>query len=332
MNFNGKLLKDLVSIYGPSGNEERVVEYIKNEIKDYVDEMHVDNLGNLIARKKGNGSKVMISGHMDQIGLMVTDIDDKGYIRVTNIGGINPFVTIGERFEFENGMIGIASCEPVEDKNKLKLEKIFLDIGATSKEEAQEKVNIGDMCVYYSEYYENDKISVGRAMDDRIGCFVMIESLKNLKENNNDLYFVFSTQEEVGLRGARTSAYSINPDLGIAVDITGSGDTPGAKRFAVKLHDGAAIKVRDNSMLTHPKVKKLMIDTAKENDIKYQIEVLEFGGTDAGAIHLTREGVPSGTISIPTRYVHSAHETISKDDVISCIDLLTKILEKKLEF
>lgn len=332
MNFNGKLLKDLVGIYGPCGNEERVVEYIKNEIKDCVDEMHVDNLGNLIARKKGNGSKVMISGHMDQIGLMVTDIDDKGYIRVTNIGGINPFVTIGERFEFENGIIGIASCEPVDDKNKLKLEKIFLDIGATSKEEAQEKVNIGDMCVYYSEYYENEKISVGRAMDDRIGCFVMIESLKNLKENNNDLYFVFSTQEEVGLRGARTSAYSINPDLGIAVDITGSGDTPGAKRFAVKLHNGAAIKVRDNSMLTHPKVKKLMVDTAKENDIKYQIEVLEFGGTDAGAIHLTREGVPSGTISIPTRYVHSAHETISKEDVISCIDLLTKILEKELEF
>ena len=293
--------------------------------------MRIDNLGNLIARKKGNGKKIMISGHMDQIGLMVTDIDDKGFIRVTNIGGINPFVTIGERFEFSNGIIGIASGEPVEDKNKLKLDKIFLDIGAKNKEDAQKLVNVGDMCVYYSEYYENENIATSRAMDDRVGCFVMIEALKNIKECNNDLYFVFSVQEEVGLRGAKTSAYAINPDLGIAVDITGSGDTPGAKRFAIKLHEGTAIKVRDNSMLTHPKVKKLMIDTAKENDIKYQLEVLEFGGTDAGAIHLTREGIPSGTISIPTRYVHSAHETVSKEDVINSIKLLAKIVERDLD-
>lgn len=331
MNFNGELLNKITNIYGPSGEEEKVVEFIKKEIKDYVDDMYVDKLGNLIARKKGNGKKIMISGHMDQIGLMVTDIDDKGFVRVTNIGGINPFVTIGERFEFSSGIIGIASGEPVEDKNKLKLDKIFLDIGAKNKEEAEKLVNIGDMCVYYSEYYENNNIATSRAMDDRVGCFIMIEALKNIKKSNNDLYFVFSVQEEVGLRGAKTSAYAINPDLGIAVDITSSGDTPGAKRFAIKLHDGTAIKIRDNSMLTHPKVKKLMIDTAKENDIKYQLEVLEFGGTDAGAIHLTREGIPSGTISVPTRYVHSAHETVSKEDVINSIKLLTKIVEKDLD-
>lgn len=332
MNFNGELLKKLVSTYGPSGNEEKVVELIKTEIEDYVDEIKVDKLGNLIARKKGDGPKVMIAGHMDQIGLMVTDIDDKGFLRVTNIGGINPLVTVGERFEFANGMIAVANCEPVEDRNKLKLDNIYLDIGATTKEEALEKVSIGDMCVYYSEYYENEKLAIGRAMDDRIGCFIMMEVIKALKESKNDLYFVFTVQEEVGIRGARTSAYSINPDLGIAVDITSSGDTPKAKRFAIKLHNGVAIKVRDNSLLVHPKVKELMVNTAKENNIKYQMEVLEFGGTDAGAMHLTREGVPSGTISVPTRYAHSAHETVSKEDVTNSILLLKNIVESELDF
>lgn len=331
MNFNGDLLKDLTSIYGPSGQEEKVVEFIKEQIKDYIDEIKVDTLGNLIARKKGEGKKIMISGHMDQIGLMVTDIDEKGFLRVTNVGGINPLVTIGERFIFSNGTVAIANAEPVEDKNKIKLEKIFLDIGAKNKEEAEKLISIGDVCVYYSEYYESENTVTATAMDDRIGCFVMIETIKKLEKTNNDLYFVFTVQEEVGLRGAKTSAYSINPDLGIAVDITSSGDTPKAKKFAVKLHNGTAIKIRDNSMLTHPKVKKLMIDTAKENKIKYQLEVLEFGGTDAGAIHLTREGIPAGTISIPTRYAHSAHETVSKEDVNNSIELLIKILEKDLE-
>ncbi|WP_077367594.1 M42 family metallopeptidase [Anaerosalibacter sp. Marseille-P3206] len=332
MNFNSELLKNLLSIYSPSGNENNVREFIKSEIKDYVDEIEVDALGNLIARKKGNGKKIMIAAHMDQIGLMVTHIDDKGFLRFTNVGGISPFVSLSQKVVFENGVVGIIGSEPVEDMNKLNLENMYIDIGVFSKEEAEAKINIGDICVYKTEYDENENVVSSKCLDDRVGCFVAIETIKKIKDNINDLYFVFTVQEEVGLRGAKTSAYRINPDMGIALDVTGSGDTPKAKTFDVCLGKGTAIKVKDNSILTHPKVKELMKDVARENNIKYQMEVLEFGGTDSGAIHLTREGIPSGVISIPTRYVHSTVEMASKNDILSSIDLLTKILEKEILF
>jgi endoglucanase len=167
-------------------------------------------------------------------------------------------------------------------------------------------------------------------LDDRVGCFVAIEALKRLSDTDNDLYFVFSVQEEVGLRGARTAAYGIEPDFGIAVDVTAHGDTPKAKRFAVGLHKGAAIKVKDNSIITHPSVRNTLIDIAREENIPYQLEVLEFGGTDSGAIHVTKTGVPSGVISIPTRYVHSTVEMASKEDIESSIALLKGYLSKKL--
>lgn len=331
MEFNGKLLKKLVDTYSPSGNEEKIKDVIKEEIKDLVDEMKVDALGNLIARKKGSGKKIMIAGHMDQIGLMVIDIDDKGFLRFTNVGGVSPFIALNQRVIFENGTVGIIHVESIDDMSKMKLDKMFIDVGATSKEEAEKKVSIGDVCVYHTEYYEDENRVMTKCLDDRVGCFAMIEALKQLKETNNDIYMVFTVQEEVGLRGAKTSAYGINPDLGIALDVTGTGDTPKARRMAVGLDKGAAIKVKDRSVMVHPKVKKLMVDVAKENNIEYQMEVLEYGGTDSGAIHLTREGVPSGVISIPTRYIHTSSEMASKKDIMSSIELLVKILEKDIE-
>ncbi|SCG83363.1 peptidase M42 family protein [Proteiniborus sp. DW1] len=332
MNFNGELLKKLVNAFGPSGDEQQIAEIIKAEIKDYVDEIRTDRLGNLIARKKGNGSKVMLAAHMDQIGLLITDIDEKGFLRFTNIGGISPYVSLGQRVIFKNGNIGVIYMEPMEDISKLKLENMYIDIGARSKEEAEKIVSIGDSCVYTSQYYENDNNVISGCLDDRIGCYILIETIKELKEANNDIYFVFTSQEEVGLRGAKTSAYSIDPDFGIAIDITSSGDTPKAKRFAVGLDKGAAIKVKDQSILVSPVVKDFMVKVAKDKNIPYQLEVLERGGTDSGAIHLTKEGVPSGVISVPTRYVHSPSETISKNDVNNCISLLLNIINKKLEF
>ncbi|MCF6465133.1 M42 family metallopeptidase [Clostridium sp. Cult2] len=326
MKFNSQLLRELVSVYGPSGNENIIRDYIKKEIGDYVDEINVDDLGNLIARKKGNGKKVMIAAHMDQIGFMITDIDDKGFLRFTNIGGISPYITLSQQVIFENGTLGVISAEPMEDISKLKLSNMFIDIGVNNKEEAEKLVDIGDICVYKSEYGENDNVVFTKCLDDRVGCFVAIETIKQINTPVNDLYFVFTVQEEVGLRGAKTSAYRINPDIGIAIDVTGSGDTPKAKTFAVGLNKGTAIKVKDNSILTHPKLRQIMIDIAKKNDISYQLEVLEFGGTDSGAIHLTKEGVPSGVISIPTRYVHSTIEMASKSDIINSIKLLTKLL------
>ena len=330
MDFNGQLLKKLVDVFSPSGNEDLVREVIKKEIEDYVDEIKVDSLGNLIALKKGEGKKIMVAGHMDQIGLMITDIDENGFLRFTNIGGISPHISLNQRVIFENGTVGIIHIERTEDMNKLKLENMFIDIGAFSRKEALEKVNIGDVCVYHTEYYEDENRVMTKCLDDRIGCYVMIESIKKLKNTENQIYFVFTVQEELGLRGARTSAYHINPDLGISLDVTGTGDTPKSRRFAVSLNNGAAIKVKDNSILVHPKVKSLMVEVAQENNIKYQMEVLEFGGTDSGAIHLTRSGVPSGVISIPTRYIHTSSEVASKKDINASIDLLTKILEKEI--
>lgn len=331
MKFNNELLENLTSIYSPSSNETRVREFIKEEIKDYVDEIEIDPLGNLIARKKGNGKRIMLAAHMDQIGLMITAIDDKGFLRFTNVGGISPVVSMSQKVIFENGTVGIISGEPLDDPSTRKLENMYIDIGVFGKEEAKKKVNIGDICVYKSNYESNENVVFSQCLDDRVGCYVLIETLKSIDESDNDLYFVFSVQEEVGLRGAKTSAYKVDPDIGIAVDVTSTGDTPKAKRFAISLNEGTAIKVKDNSILTHPKVRDTMVNVAEKNNIPYQMEVLEFGGTDSGAIHLTREGVPSGVISIPTRYVHSTVEMASKNDIINSIKLLTKLLERNIE-
>ena len=331
MTINSDLLKKLLTTYSPSGSEEKIRDIIKAEVEKYVDKVKVDKLGNLICRKKGSGKRVMIAAHMDQIGLMITDIEKEGFLRFTNIGGISPLMSYGQKVIFEDGTIGVIYAEEKKELSKIKLKDMYIDIGAETKEQAMELVNIGDSCVYHSQYVENKNQIISGALDDRIGCYIAIETIKNLSKTDKDLYFVFTVQEELGLRGAKTAAYSVKPDLAIALDITGSGDTPGAERFAVSLGKGAAIKARDNSIVVNPKVKNLMIDTAKEKGIDYQIEVLEFGGTDSGAIHLSRKGVLSGVISVPTRYVHSPNEVISKRDVLSCIDLLSAILENDLD-
>lgn len=326
MEFNSHLLEKLVKVYGPSSREERVAEFIKSEVEKYVDEVYIDALGNLIAHKKGNGKKIMISSHMDQIGLMVIDIDDNGFIRFTNVGGISPVISVGQKVIFSNGTVGLVFNEPNED-GKIKLEDLYIDIGVSSKKEALEFVNIGDICIYKSDFTETKDIVITPYLDDRIGCLIAIETIKTIKDNKNDLYFVFSVQEEVGLRGAKTSAYEIEPDIGISLDVTLTGDTPKAKRLAVKMGSGAAIKVKDGSMITSPKIKDILVNLAKENQIDYQLEILEFAGTDSGSIHLSKSGVPSGVISIPSRYVHSPVEMVSKNDVINCKKLLDKFID-----
>lgn len=319
MQFNSKLMNELSDIISPSGREKNVREYIENQIKDYVDEIKVDALGNLIARKKGTGKKIMFSAHMDQIGLLITDIDEKGFLRFCTVGGVSPHKTLDQRVIFDNGTQGIVSVEKIDDYGKMKISDLFIDIMALSKEEAEKHVSIGDMCVVKTNYYENDKCVMCNALDDRIGCYVLIEALKAGIKSDNDLYFVFSVQEEVGCRGAKTAGYSINPDLCIALDVTATGDSLNGIKMAVKLEGGAAIKIRDNSILVPEEVKNLMTNIAKDNNIKYQYEILEFGGTDSGAVHTVRDGVASGVISIPSRNIHSGSEIVSKSDVNECV-------------
>ena len=322
------LLKRLSMAFGPSGSEDKIRNIIKEEIKGYVDEINIDTLGNLIAIKKGDGKKIMIASHMDEIGIMVTNIDEKGFLRFTNIGGVSAFSSLYQRVMFVDGTIGILSMENLDNMKELKLDKMFIDIGAKTKEEAMAKVKVGDVACFYTPFVESGDNIISKAMDDRVGCYIAIESLKRLKDCSNEVYFVFTVQEEVGLRGAKTAAYALDPDYGIAIDVTMTGDTPKAKTMDITMGEGVAIKVKDSSILAHPTVKNTMVNMAKKYDIPYQLEVLEAGGTDSGAIHLSRSGVPSGVISIPCRYVHSPSEMVSKKDLVNAITLLVKTVEE----
>ena len=324
-----ELLANLTGIYGPSGNEQRIREAIENEIRDTVDEIHTDALGNLIAVKKGSGKKIMLAAHMDQIGLIVTNIDENGFLRFTNVGGVSPFNLIHRRVIFGNGTAGTVGYETeMEDMKSLKRNRMFIDIGAGSREEARKCVNIGDVAAYYAPMAECNGRYFGCSMDNRAGCAVLVEAIKAVKQSPNELVYVFSVQEEVGLRGARTAAYSVVPDIAIALDVTPTGDTPKSVPSAIRLGAGPAIKVMDSSIIAHPMVKELMIRRAEEAGIAYQLEVLTAGGTDSGAIHLSRAGVPSGVLSVPCRYVHSPHEMVDSGDLEHSVELLVKILEK----
>ncbi len=320
--IDSNLLKKIVTTYGPSSREEIIRNLIVNEIKEYVDEIKIDALGNLIAHKRGSGRKMMISSHMDQIGLMVIDIDEKGFIRFTNIGGINPNLIIDYRVRFENGTIGVICSEKLEDNDKLKIEKLYIDIGTDGREDTMKAVKIGDICIFQNEFIETEKVIISPYLDDRIGCYILIETIKNITSYSYDLYFVFTVQEEVGIRGAKTAAFSIDPDIGLAIDVTSTFDTPKNEKLSVKLFNGAAIKAMDYSLIADKDIKNSLIELAEKTGIKYQIEVLEHGGTDAGAIHMSKSGVKTGAISIPCRYIHSQSEMVSKDDVKMCLELI----------
>lgn len=324
-------IKQLTEAFGPSGYETEVTELVKDMVEKYVDEVKTDVLGNLIAVKKGaqDGRKIMFAAHTDEIGVVVTHIDDQGFLRFANIGGVGISTLVGNRVRFAGGAIG-AIYQEKGDWKELTLDKLYIDIGAENKEEAVKQVRLGEFGIFHREFTDLGNRLMAKSMDDRVGCAVLVEALKKINTPKNTLYFVFTTQEEVGLRGARTAAYGLEPDLGIALDVTLTGDMPEARRMEVSLGKGAAIKVKDSSLIVHPKVKDLLIELAEEKRIPYQMEVLEAGGTDAGAIHLTKAGVPSGAISIPTRYVHSPSEMVDIQDVQACVNLVVALADKDL--
>ena len=321
------LLRRLTSYAAPSGREEQVRAFIKAELKDYCDDLTVDPMGNLIAFKRGGNTKLQFAAHMDEIGVIVTAIDEQGFLRFGNVGGIRPHRLYAQRVRFQNGTIGVIGAEKIDDLKQLTLEKLFIDIGATSAEEAKTKVTVGEIAAFDHGFVDLGQRVVAKALDNRVGCAVLIEALKRVTKPQNDLYCTFTVQEEVGLRGAKTAAFGIDPDLGIALDVTGTGDTPEAPKLAMKLGQGAAIKVKDVSLITHPQVKDLLTMLAEQNDIPHQFEVLPFGGTDAGAIQLTKAGVPAGVISIPCRYLHSPSEMVDLNDVEAAVRLVVATME-----
>lgn len=323
------LLKDLTQITAPSGNEALIHDYIINEIKDYVDEIETDALGNLIAHKVGNGKKVMFAAHTDEIGIIATYIEDNGMLRFTPLGGINAHYALHQRVKFTNGITGVVSFEKSDDKTlkNLKTSDLFIDIGAKNKSDAEQMISVGDAACFMGEFLLCGENAVSKAIDDRCGCAALITAIKSFKEHKNDLYFVFTASEELGLRGAKVAANRIVPDFAVALDVTKTGDVPGKFKMAVNLGDGVAIKIKDSSFLAHPYIKNLMFEVCEKYDIKHQIEVLEAGGTDSGAIHLSGSGVASGCISIPTRYIHSPSEMINITDLKCAAELATKLIE-----
>jgi len=254
--FNSELMKKLSDCFSPSGREKKICEMIMDEIKDFADEITIDPLGNLIARKKGAGKKILFSAHMDQIGLIITHVDKKGFLRFANVGGLNAKELLGLRMVFLNGLEGVICQEELKDKETLLTSKLFLDVASTDEEFIRNNFHIGDMCVFKTEYYETEDCVICKAADDRIGCYILIEALKNHPKTDNDIYYVFSVQEEVGCRGAKTAGYTIEPDLAIAVDVTATGDTPDGIKMDVKLGGGAAIKLMDKPIITHTDVKE----------------------------------------------------------------------------
>lgn len=313
-----EVLNKLTQCDAPSGNEKPITELIASLTKDYADEVYTDVMGNLIVHKKGSGKKVMFAAHCDEIGIVVTFIEENGFLRFADVGGLYTRHLNNRKVRFSNGTIGVISFEKDNDKNKLA--KMYIDIGATSQDEAKKLVSVGDMAAFTGEFYKQGTRVISKALDNRTGCYVLIETLKQIK-GDNDLYFCFTTQEEVGLRGARTCAYSINADVAIAVDITDVGDTPNCDKNSCSLGGGAAIKVMDYSVICSPTIREKLVSLAKENGIKHQLEVMTEGGTDAGVMLIAREGVLTGGISIPTRYIHSPSEMADIEDIESCIKL-----------
>jgi endoglucanase len=292
----------------------------------------VDALGSLIAKKgtrTEEGLRVMVSAHMDEIGLMVTHIDQNGFVRFTNIGGISPLTCYGGRVLFMDGTQGVIGMDAIERGKMPNLSDLFIDVGASSKADCP--VKVGDVCGFERPFLDLGKRMVAKSMDDRIAAAVAVEALKRLEETPHEVHFVFSTQEEVGLRGATTAAYGVDPDIGFAVDVTRSGDTPRfSPKMATALGEGPAIKVRDSSFIADPRLVDWMVKTAEAAEIPYQLEVLEAGGTDGRAIQLTRSGVPAGCISIACRYIHSPSEMVDSDDVENAVRLLVELLSKPI--
>ena len=320
-------IKKLVETFGPSGSEHQVRALIREEIAGLADEVRTDVMGNLIALKKGNsGVKVMLSAHMDEIGVIVSYVDEKGFARFNSIGGVRALYEVMGRVLFENGTVGVIGVEKMDNANQVpSLDKLYLDVGASSREDCP--VQVGDVGCFLRPMVEVGGHLTSKAMDDRVGCAVLVQTMRDLGSSPHDVYFVFSSQEEVGLRGAMTSAFGIEPDVGIAIDVTFSPDTPEPPiKMALALDKGPAIKIKDGGMLATPWVKDWMIDTAEANGIPYQLEVLVGGTTDARVIQTTQAGVAAGCLSIPTRYVHSPSETVSTSDVLNGVKLLVALL------
>ncbi len=339
--MNESLLRELTQADGIPSREDAVRDVVAGHMRPLVDEMRVDTLGNLIGLKKGKGGpRVAIAAHVDEIGFLVRHIDDNGYIRLQPVGGFDPRVLVAQRVRvhtsngdtldgvIQPGTKPIHLLRPDESKD-LKLEDLFVDLGLEG-DAVKELVSIGDMVTMRRDFERIGDMVVTKALDDRLGVYVMLEAVRAAGACDAEIIPIATVQEEVGLRGATTSAFGVQPDIAIALDVTIAGDTPGipGDSAVTKLRSGTAIKVFDSSQLPNPKLVAHLRDIAEQNDIPFQMEVLPRGGTDAGAFQRSQDGIVTGTISIPTRYVHSVNEMAAVSDIQASVDLLARFLQE----
>ena len=338
------LLEKLSNAHGISGHENQVREVIKAEIKDYVDEITTDRMGNLIAVKKGDDFKIMLAAHMDEIGLMVQYIDEKGFIRFVAVGGWYNPVLVSQRVILHGekgdvpGVLGMKPPHVMEEadrKKPIELANLFIDVGAHSAEEVEAMgITVGTTATIDRTYEPlNGTVVTGKALDNRAGCAMLIGALKEM-QTKHTIYAVFTVQEEVGLKGAKTSAFTVNPDVAIATDVTIPGDSPGIERRKAPVFMGEGpvvviVSASGRGHLADPRVVDWLKKTAKKNNIKIQIEVGDGGNTDASAINFERGGIPSVPVSVPARYIHSPVEVIDLEDLKGAIDLLKCAVQTK---
>lgn len=340
MPINTQLLGEICKVPGAPGFEKKIRDLVMSELKSLVDEIETDNLGNVYAIKRGSKQeaerkRVMVGAHMDEIGFIVTHIDDKGFIRFHTLGGFDPKTLTAQRviIHGKKDVIGVMASKPIhvmspaERDKPAKMSDYFIDTGLSAKE-VKKLINVGDPITREREFIEMGHCVNGKSLDNRLAVFILIEALRKLKKKKvpYDIYGVFTVQEEVGIRGANVAALRINPDFGFGLDTTIAFDLPGAAPHEVitKLGEGTAIKIMDASTICDYRMVDFMKKTAEKHEIKWQPEILTAGGTDtAGIQRMTEGGSIAGAISIPTRHLHQVIEMAHKDDIEGSIDLLT---------
>jgi endoglucanase len=338
-----ELLKELTEAVAPPSYEDEIREICRRELTPLVDDIQVDAMGNLIAFKQGKGEgdrkKIMLAGHMDEIGFLVKFVDDKGFLRLNPAGGFDPKTLIAKRVVVmgkTKKLVGLIGTKPIhimkdEEKKKLPLlEDLFVDLGLPA-DEVKAEVEVGTPVTLHQSFLQWGDVATCKAMDNRISMWVLIRALQRAADPVHDVYAVMTSQEEIGIRGATVAAFGINPDIGVAVDVTLACDVPGVsdQDHITKLGDGAAIKVMDSASISHRGLVKTMRRLADDSSIPYQLEILPRGGTDARGMQMAREGKPAITLSVPTRYVHSVVEMLNVKDLSWTADLLAAFLEEE---
>ncbi|MGQ4891950.1 MAG: M42 family metallopeptidase [Candidatus Njordarchaeia archaeon] len=335
------ILEKLSNAFGPPGDEKEIKEIIRKEVQGFVDEIFEDKMGNLYLIKKGSekSPKVLISAHMDEVSLIITHIHKNGFIRFAPLGGFDPRVLYAQKLiiKGEKGYIeGYIGAIPPHlmkkdaSQGNIDVSDLFIDIGANSKEEVEEMgIRIGSRAVFNTKFSKFGKKIAGKAFDDRVGIATMIEVFKRLSGENYNIIGLATVQEEVGLRGARASVWNLEPDFALILECTAAGDIPGTPEHkqSTRQGEGPALTIVDASMLAHPSVLNRLIDVARKKNIRYQFKQMPVGGTDAGAIHLAKGGIPSGVISVPGRYIHSPLSIVDINDVKGQIELVVEFIK-----